>query len=120
MASFPQVSSLLQISVELEGWLASLQPILLLCRIDGTGLSVLLPHAEVWFALWLLCLQCLICQPNDGHSCLHASNAVSPSVVRRRQDVFLIETFTSNPSALTRKIFWSGVEDTHPSVADTP
>lgn len=43
MASFVQVSSLLQISVELEGWLASLQPILLLCWIDGTSLSVLLP-----------------------------------------------------------------------------
>ena len=43
MASFLQVSSLPQISVEQEGWLASLQPILPLCRIDGTSLSVLLP-----------------------------------------------------------------------------
>lgn len=43
MASFLQGSSLLQISVEQEGWLASLQPILPLCRIAGTSLSVLRP-----------------------------------------------------------------------------
>ena len=84
-------------------------------------------HSGAWFVLWLLCLQCLVCQPNDGHSCLHTSNTVSPSMMRRRQDVFLIETFTSDPVRHSPLIgivcfslshFW--VEDTHPPVADTP